>query len=76
MKTKRLSRPQNKPRLLVGHLADGRRAFAIATNCISALGDYPVVSVWVNDHEDSHGLALLRDRHTHQDGAEGANSSP
>ena len=39
-----------------------RRAFAIATRCISALGDYPVVTVWVNDPEDSHGLALLRDR--------------
>jgi hypothetical protein len=58
-------------RLRVGRLADGRRAFAVATRCISALGDYPVVSVWVNDPEDSHGLALLRDRpYVRKDSAE------
>jgi len=71
MKTTRTLRPRNVPRLLVGHLADGRRAFAVATNCVSAMGDYPCVTVWVNDPEDSHGLALLRDRHVHQDSAEG-----
>jgi hypothetical protein len=49
-------------RLRVGKLADGRRAFAVATRCISALGDYPVVTVWVNDPKDLHRLALLRDR--------------
>jgi len=50
-------------RLLVGKLSDGRRAFATAADCISALGDFPIVNVWVNDPEDSHGLALLRERH-------------
>jgi hypothetical protein len=49
-------------RLRVGKLADGRRAFAIATVCISAMGDYPSVSVWVNEPGSLHNLSLVRDR--------------
>ena len=49
-------------RLRVGKLEDGRRAFAIATTCISAMGDYPLVEVWVNEPGGLHNLSLVRCR--------------
>jgi len=49
-------------RLRIGRLADGREAFAKAGYCISALGDYRFVEVWVRNRQHYGGMALLVDR--------------
>jgi len=49
-------------RLRVGRLADGRQAFAKAGYCISALGDYRYVDVWVRDKDAYGGIRLYRER--------------
>ena len=49
-------------RLRVGQLADGRKAFAKAGYCTSALGDYRFVEVWVRDRQSYGGAALYRER--------------
>ena len=49
-------------RLCVGRLADGREAFAKAGYCISALGNYRYVDVWVRDRSIFGGMKLYRER--------------
>jgi hypothetical protein len=49
-------------RLRIGRLTDGREAFAKAGYCISALGDYRFVEVWVRNRQRYGGMALLADR--------------
>ncbi len=49
-------------RLRVGRLADGREAYARAGYCISALGDYRFVDVWVRDRRSYGGAKLYRER--------------
>ena len=44
-------------RLCIGRLADGREAFARAGYCISALGDYRFVDVWVRTAKPTAGRA-------------------
>jgi hypothetical protein len=48
-------------RLRVGRLADGREAFAIAGYCISALGDYRFVAIWVRNRQAYGGFSFYRD---------------
>jgi len=49
-------------RLRIGRLADGREAFAKAGYCISALGDYRYVEVWVRNHKSYGGAKLYSER--------------
>ena len=49
-------------RLRIGRLADGREALAKAGYCISALGDYRYVDVWVRDCRAYGGMKLYRER--------------
>ena len=58
--TRTAARQSETYRLRVGRLADGREAFAKAGYCISALGDYRFVDVWVRDPEAWGGMRLHR----------------
>ena len=49
-------------RLCIGRLADGREAFARAGYCISALGDYRFVDVWVRNRQAYGGARLHMER--------------
>ena len=49
-------------RVRIGRLADGREAFAKAGYCISALGDYRFVEVWVRDPDAYSGMKIYRER--------------
>ena len=49
-------------RLRIGRLPDGQEAFAKAGYCISALGDYRFVEVWVRSRQAYGGMKLYRDR--------------
>jgi hypothetical protein len=58
-------------RLRVGRLADGREAFAKAGYCISALGDYRFVEVWVRNRRSYGGAQLYRERNHAPHGSPG-----
>jgi len=58
-------------RLRVGQLADGRKAFAKAGYCTSALGDYRFVEVWVRDRQAYGGATLYRERNYAPPGSPG-----
>lgn len=58
-------------RLRVGRLADGREAFAKAGYCISALGDYRFVEVWVRNRQSYGGAKLCRERNYAPPGSPG-----
>jgi hypothetical protein len=64
-------RPTKTYRLRVGRLADGREAFAKAGYCISALGDYRFVDVWVRDRNAWGGIRLHRERNYAPPGSRG-----
>jgi hypothetical protein len=49
-------------RIRIGRLADGREAFARAGYCISALGDYRFVDVWVRDPDAYGNMRLYCER--------------
>jgi len=58
-------------RLRVGRLADGREAYARAGYCVSALGDYRFVEVWVRDRHAYGGAKLYRERNYAPPGSRG-----
>ncbi len=69
-----MSKPQRRTktyRLRIGQLADGREAYARAGYCISALGDYRFVEVWVRDRQAYGGAKLYRERNYARPGSPG-----
>ena len=69
--TRTAARQTKTYRLRVGRLADGREAFAKAGYCISALGDYRFVDVWVRDPEAWGGMRLFQERNYAPPGSPG-----
>jgi len=59
---RRMPRECKTYRLRIGRLVDGREAFAKAGYCISALGGYRFVEVWVRDRQAYGGMKLYRER--------------
>lgn len=69
--TRTTARQSKTYRLRIGQLADGREAFAKSGYCISALGDYRFVDVWVRDPDAWGGARLHRERNYAPPGSRG-----